>query len=166
MKRVAFRKGTTLVEVLVASILISIAVCGLLFAYIPRTELINDSKLKTQALTLLNADLERMQSIKIAADLTKYLYKIKPNSPVGTVATPIDINNPETQTIDDTVYSLYYSLYSANSNKPYIVRTVETDNDLIRGDVTVLEIEVNVAWKNGDKNEVIKTITRTAYTTN
>jgi len=121
VKHNAFKKGTTLVEVLVASLIMVIAVGALLFSYIPRRAIIDANKQYVVSQSLFEREFEKVRKLQTVDDIKKYLYHN------NNVATPINEGNPYKDTIGGTEYSLYYA--DQGNSKPYKLISLGNDGD-------------------------------------
>jgi len=148
----ALKKGTTLIEVLVASLIMVIAIGALLMSYIPRRAIIEASKQNTVVQSLFEREFERIRTLSTQDDLKKYLYKSYTSS---TNNEPYSLSNPLLIAIDGVNYNLYYEL-EAVTNKPYTLKSLGSDSDPnLKADglgAKAIQVHAFISWVgiNGD----------------
>jgi len=150
-------KGITLIEVIVASIIMAISIGTLLYLYVPSFAVVQASKQSTISQALFESEFEKIKKLTTQDDLKKYLYHNE------NVTKPINQEHPLRTTIDGIEYSLYYA-DQAGDNKPYMLFSLGDDNDsFLKPDgnygAKVIQVSVFITWegKNGkeEKRNVI-----------
>jgi len=142
MKRNAFRKGVTLIEVLVASVILAITVAAVMSMLAQNKRGIDDSYYANQALEIIQ---ERFEQIQHRSDrnLIKSAFSDK-----------YTFSNPEKimcYTPDNKVIADFYNLYYTSKEVGY----VSVPN------CKVLEISANVSWNRNGKTSNLVLSTRT-----
>jgi len=147
----SLKKGTTLIEVLVASLIIVISIGALLMSYIPRREIIEASKQNTIVQSLFEREFEKVRKLTTEDDLKGYLYRTYTSE---TDNEPYCVTRPLFISIDGTEYSLYYELYHG---KPYkLVSLGQYVDNFLKPDcgtdgklfgAKVIQVNAFVTWK-------------------
>jgi len=114
-------KGVTLIEVLVASIILAITISAFLGLYVHNTKMILSSKQKQVIQSLFEREFENVRKLATMDDVKKYLYHN------NDVTKPINSENPLEITVDGTKYELYY-IDQDGKGKPYKLISLGADN--------------------------------------
>lgn len=129
----------TLVEVLVAGVILAIAVVGFLMLFVKQRTMIESFKREDQALMLIQSKLEMIKSNNDAATLVSLL-------------TPVNQANPENHDIEGVSYDLYYEI------KLLDFSGTEGGSAHPR----LYEIKVSARWNDGEgKSKTLSIATRT-----
>jgi len=135
------RKGVTLVEVLVASLILVIAISTILWGVVFRQQLLTGSNLRLEAGRVLNQHLEELNRIEDTSTITTYL------------------NNVYTDTI-----------IPAGSNLGKIAYKVKfTKSDVALGNITgtpnlkLRQVTATAEWTYKGKNEQMNIVTRSKF---
>ncbi len=155
------KKAMSLIELLIASLIMVIAFVALLSTYATNYKISRSNRMKMQAFSLMDSELEKMQTFNNCDDLINSLYydeKKRKN--------PKDENDPMKITVSDTEYSIYYTMYGKDSKrKPYTFhRVMNSGNSYIKNDkfdASLIKLEINAKWKEQGRefHETIQTVT-------
>lgn len=156
------RKGVTLIEVLVASLILVITVGAILISYAPRKQIIQVNKDRVIAISIIERVFERIRRQSTKSAVENFLYNKDDSG--NNVA--ISSTNPATINSHGKTFKLYYTVYGASS-LPYTIVSMDRDNsEYLKEDkndsgvpqyygAKVLEIEANIEWQD-DKNNTQK----------
>ena len=143
------KKGVTLIEVLVASLILVVSVGSILMSYVPRNKIIIENKERVVAITTAERAFELIRGQQTANDIKSVLYAD------AAFTQPYSQANPQKFTVDAIDYKFFYTLYGT---KPYDLISLGSDNDpYLKTDeddfgyehyfgAKVFEIEANVSW--------------------
>ena len=143
------KKGVTLIEVLVASLILVISVGAILMSYVPRNEIIIENKEKVIAVTSIEKIFELIRGQQTANNIKSVLYRDV------AFTKPYSKASPYTKVANGITYSFYYTLFET---EPYRLVSLGSDDDpYLKIDednfgneqhfgAKVFEIEVNVDW--------------------
>lgn len=145
------KKGATLIEVLVASLILVICIGAILFSYIPRRRIVSTNKQYVITQSIFEREFEKLRKLKTEADLKKFLYHNEDTSDPYCSAKPYQF------TIGETDYELFYETYGT-LKKPYKLVSLGSDTDSYintDGDasgnkygVKVIQVKAYLRWKN------------------
>lgn len=147
------RKAVTLIEVLVASLILLVCVGGTLMMYAPNLKISSSNRYSIQANKLLISELEKIQTIKTSNDLKDYLYYDKD------LSKPVSKDSPIKITIDNVDFNIYYTDFSG---KPYTEHIVAYEGgNFIKNkeSAKLMKLEVNVEWQANGQNFHKKIVT-------
>jgi len=132
------RKGITLIEVLVASVILVIAIIPFFMMYTKQNAMLESFRRESSALSVIQERLEKVKSNHDPATLVSLL-------------TPVNQSSPESITINNVNYKLYYE-----------IKIVDFDG-VVDGTThpRLYEIRTVVSWQDSGFEKSISASTRT-----
>ena len=132
------RKGVTLIEVLVASVILVIAIIPFFMMYTQQNAMLESFRRESSAFSVIQERLEKVKSNHDPATLVSLL-------------TPVNQSNPENVTINNVNYKLYYE-----------IKIIDFDG-VVNGTThpRLYEIRTVVSWNDGGYDKSVSASTRT-----
>lgn len=142
MKRNAFRKGVTLVEVLVASVLLAIVVSASMLSATVYHRITEENVYTDEAMSIIQDRFDKMKAIKTRSNITD---TTNTYNSIANAQTIVGVQSDNT--------SKMYKLYYTTSEEGF------PDN----ADCKVLEVTAHLSWNSGGQNRTVSVATRTNF---
>ncbi len=156
------RKGITLIEVLVASLIMLITIGASFYLYVHTQKQLQANRQRVVAQSIFEREFEKVRKLITQDDIKKYLYHNEDTTK------PISDTNPLVVVMAGTSYKLYYEV---QAGKPYKLVSLGADNNsYLKADkdgggnefgAKVIQVSAIITWeKSGGATESMNIIFR------